>query len=110
METRDRVRIQHMLEAGQEALTFAEGRKRADLESNRMLAHALVGCLRIVGEAARQVSSETRQQYPAIPWRDIIGMRNRLVHEYFDINYDVIWQTVTAELPNLVEVLEQQEL
>ena len=66
-----------MLEAGQEALTFAEGRTRADLESNRMLAHALVGCLRIVGEAARQVSSETRQQYPAIPWRDIIGMRNQ---------------------------------
>ncbi len=110
METRDRVRIQHMLEAAKEALAFAHEKERDDIESNRILARALVECLRVVGVAARQVSIETRQQHPRVPWQDIIGMRNRLVHEYFDINYDVIWQTVTAELPNLVEVLEQQEL
>ncbi len=109
MDTLDRVRLGHMLEAGQEALTFAEGKTRADLESNRMLAHALVECLRIVGEAARQVSSETRQQYPAIPWRDIIGMRNLLVHEYFRIDHDIVWQTVTVELPALVHALEERQ-
>ena len=109
MDTLDRVRLEHMLEAAQEALTFAEGKTRADLESNRMLAHALVECLRIVGEAARQVPLETRQQYPAIPWRDIIGMRNLLVHEYFRIDHDVVWQTVTVELPALVHALEERQ-
>ena len=110
MDTPDRVRLQHMLEAAQEALSFAKGKTCADLESNRMLAHALVECLRVAGEAARQVSAETRQEYPAIPWRDVIGMRNLLVHEYFKIDYDVVWQTVKEDLPSLVEALEQQDL
>ena len=98
-----------MREAAQEALTFAEGKTRADLESNRMLAHALVGCLRIVGEAARQVSSKARQEFPAIPWRDIIGMGSRLEHEYFRIDNDIVWQTVTVELPALVHALEERQ-
>ena len=52
---------------------------------------------------------ETRQQYPAIPWRDIIGMRNLLVHEYFRIDHDIVWQTVTVELPALVHALEERQ-
>ena len=99
-----------MLEAAQEALTFARGKTRADLDSNRMLARALVDCLRIVGGAARQVSPETRQSHASLPWQDIIGMRNRLVHAYFDINLDVVWQTVMEDLPALVEALERQRL
>ena len=110
MKEPDHVRLQHMLEAAQEALEFAQGATREDLESNRMLAHALVDCLRIIGEAARQVSPDTRHDHPAIPWQEIIGMRNRLVHAYYDINYDVVWQTVKEDLPALVEALEQQEL
>jgi uncharacterized protein with HEPN domain len=110
MDTLDRVRLQHMLEAAQEALSFAKGKTRADLDSDRLLAHALVECLRVTGEAARQVSSETRQEYPAIPWRDAIGMRNQLVHEYFKIDYDIVWQTVREDLPALVQALEQEGL
>ena len=97
MAKNDHVRLQHMLEAAQEALEFAQGATREDLGANRMLAHALVACLGIVGEAARQVSLETRQPYPSVPWQDIVGMHNRLVHEYFDINFDVVWQTVAIE-------------
>ena len=110
MDKSDYVRLQHMLEAAQEAIEFAQGATREDLESNRMLAYALVGCLGIVGEAARQVSPETRDKHPAIPWQDMIGMRNRLVHAYYDINYGIVWQTVKEDLPALVEVLEQQGL
>ena len=110
METRDDVRLRHMLEAALEALEFARGATREDLDSNRVLAYALVRCLGIFGEAARQVSLETRQDHPAIPWQDIIGMRNRLVHAYYDINYDVVWQTVKDDLPPLIEALEQQRL
>lgn len=110
MDTSDRVRLQHMLEVTLEALDFAKGKTRADLESDRMLAHALVECLRVAGEAARQVSPDTRQEYPEIPWRDVIGMRNQLVNEYFKVDYDLVWQTVKEDLPSLVEVLERQEL
>ena len=110
MKRPDQVRLQHMLEAAQEALEFAHDATRDDLETNRMLAYALVRCLGVVGEAARQVTVETRQNYPAIPWQDIIGMRNRLVHAYYDINHDVVWQTVKEDLPSLVEALEQQDL
>ena len=109
MEIRDRVRLQHMLEAAEEAMEFVHGREREDLQTDLMLARALVASLGIVGEAARQVSQETRRQYPSVPWQDIVGMRNRLVHEYFDINYDVVWQTVKIELPKLVDALEQRE-
>ena len=99
-----------MLEAAQEALEFAHDATREDLESNRMLARALVQCLRLVGEAARQVSVETLHRHPAIPWPDIIGMHNRLEHANFDINDDIVWQTVKEDLPSLVEALERQEL
>ncbi len=107
MDKSDYVRLQHMLEAAQEAIEFAQGATREDLESNRMLAHAVVRCLGVVGEAARQVSPETRDKHPEIPWQDMIGMRNRLVHAYYDINYDIVWQTVNEDLPALVEALEQ---
>ena len=110
MDTRDRVRLQHMLDAAQEALTLARDKRHADVTSDRMLALALVACLSIVGEAAGQVSLETRQEYSAIPWRDVIGMRNLLVHEYFKIDYDIVWQTVKEDLPSLVEALEQEDL
>lgn len=110
MDTDDLFRVRHMLEAAQEALAFAEGKNRADLDSDRMLSRAIVECLRVAGEAAWQVSSETRQEYPAIPWREVIGMRNQLVHEYFKIDYDVVWQTLKKALPSLVETLEQQDL
>ncbi len=110
MDTDDRSRLRHMLEAAQEALAFAEGKNRADLDSDRMLARAIVECLRIAGEAARQVSPDSRQEYPAIPWREVIGMRNQLVHEYFKIDYDIVWQTVKEDLPLLVDALERQEL
>ena len=99
-----------MLEAATEAMEFAHGREREDLQTDLMLVRALMASLGIVGEAARQVSQETRRQYPSVPWQDIVGMRNRLVHAYYDINYDVVWQTVKEDLPALVEALEQQEL
>lgn len=71
-----------------------------------MLARALVNCIEIVGEAAARTSDETQLQYPQIPWRDIIGMRNRLIHGYFDIDLDRVWDTVVDDLPSLIDELE----
>ncbi len=101
MRKDDRVRIRHMLEAAQEAVTFVSGRARADLDQDRMLALALVRGIEIIGEAAAQMSSETRQKYPAIAWPNMVAMRNRMIHAYFDIDLDRVWDTVTEDLPPL---------
>jgi uncharacterized protein with HEPN domain len=97
----DRIRLRHMLEATREARGYVQGRSRADLDRESMLLRALVNCIGIVGEAASHISEETRIRMTGVPWRAIIGMRNRLVHGYFDINKDVVWTTVTHDLANL---------
>ena len=65
--------------------------------------HAIVRCMEIIGEAANQLSPETRELMAAVPWRGIISMRNRLVHAYFDINLDIVWEGVRNDLPALLE-------
>ena len=107
MKKADTIRLQHMLDAAREALSFAEGRKREDLNADRMLMHTLVRVVGIIGEAASKVSQEAREQMPNIEWRDVIGMRNRLVHVYFDINLDILWGTVIYDIPRLIEELEK---
>jgi uncharacterized protein with HEPN domain len=107
MEKDDRIRLQHMLDAANEALTFIQTRVRADLNIDRMLVLSLIRELEIIGEAASQVSRETRSQTSTIPWQDIIGMRNRLIHAYFDIDLDTLWSTIIKDLPALKAELEK---
>ncbi len=76
----DRVRLRHMLDAAREAQGYLEGKTREDLDRETMLYRALGNCIEIVGEAAAHVSVGTRASPPAIPWAQIVGMRNRLVH------------------------------
>jgi uncharacterized protein with HEPN domain len=102
----DAIRLRHMLDAAREAIGFARGRVRADLDGDRMLVLSLVKDIEIIGEAAYQISQSTRDQLRNIPWDDIIGMRHRLVHAYFDINLDILWRTVKDDLPALIAVLE----
>ncbi len=102
----DVARIRHMVSAAHEATAFCAGRTRQDLESDLMLSRAVVKSIEIVGEAASQVSTATRNQLTVIPWRDVITMRHRLVHAYFDIRFDIVWSTVYDDLPPLVAALE----
>jgi len=102
----DQHRIRHMLGAAQEAVAFAAGKTRADLDGDRVLSLALVKCIEIVGEAASAVSQESRDQHPEIPWRSIVAMRNRLIHGYFAIDLDRVWDTITDDLPPLVAALQ----
>jgi uncharacterized protein with HEPN domain len=101
----DVVRLQHMLDAALEAMEFAENRSRDDLATDRMLSRAIVHDIELVGEAASRVSPQTQEEYPAVPWASIIGMRNRLIHGYFDIDLDRVWDTVSDDLPPLVAQL-----
>lgn len=70
-----------------------------------MLVLSLVKSIEIIGEAANRVSHEVRQRYSTIPWQDIVAMRNRLIHAYYDVNLDILWDTITVELPQLVNEL-----
>ncbi len=99
-------RLKHILDACQEALKFIENQNKEDLQHNRMLALALVKELEIIGEAANNISMDCQLRYPDVPWKDMIGMRNRLVHAYFGINYDIVWRTVTESLPVLLVDVE----
>ncbi len=95
-----------MLDAACDAIEFTEGRSRGDLGKDRMLALSLVKLIEIVGEAASRVSPKTQAAHPEIPWPDIVGMRNRLIHAYYDIDLDRVWDTVIDDLPPLIEDLE----
>jgi uncharacterized protein with HEPN domain len=103
MNPRDRVRLQHLVDALNSAIRFVQGRERDDLDTDEMLLFALVRAIEIAGEAASQVTAETRARLPDLPWSSIVGMRNRLVHAYFDINRDILWTTVTEAAPLLAE-------
>jgi uncharacterized protein with HEPN domain len=96
-----------MIDAANEALSFVAGKPKSELENNRTLMLAIVKSIEIVGEAAGKISRDVKAQSPEIPWSDIVAMRNRLIHSYFDVNIKIVWQTVTEELPPLVIQLEK---
>jgi uncharacterized protein with HEPN domain len=108
MHRQDEVRIKHMLDAATEAVAFSKGASRKQLESDRMLSLSLVRLLEVIGEAAQGVSQEGRQANQNIPWEQMVGMRNRLIHGYFDIDLDIVWQTVTQDLPALIARLKDR--
>ena len=107
MRKDDRIRLQHMLDAANEALGFIQDKTRSDLEKDRKLVLSLVKELEIIGEATGKVSADVRSQNNTIPWQDISGMRNRLIHAYFDVDLDTVWSTVTKDLPFLKSELEK---
>jgi uncharacterized protein with HEPN domain len=109
MRPEDRVRWGHMIEAAEDALRFVAGRRREDMETDRMLAFAIVRALEIVGEAASRISEDTRAAYAEIPWAAITGMRNRLVRAYFEIDTDIVWVAVTREVPALLAQLQSMK-
>jgi uncharacterized protein with HEPN domain len=95
-----------MLAYAKEAVDLMRNRTRADLDTDRALGLAILRCVEIVGEAASQIPVALRRRNPKIPWRQIIGMRNRLSHCYDIVDYDIVWSTVTQDLPLLVAELE----
>jgi uncharacterized protein with HEPN domain len=96
-----------MLTAARDARAFALGKSESDLPRDKQLTLALLKCVEIVGEAAARVGEDTRAKYPSLPWADMVGMRNRLVHVYFDIDLSLLWTTVTDDLPPLIRELEK---
>ena len=81
-------------------------RERTDLDSDLILAAALERFIEVIGEAASKVSSATQEASAQIPWREIVGMRNRLVHGYASVDHDVVWDVVSGDLVEIIETLE----
>jgi uncharacterized protein with HEPN domain len=81
-------------------------RHRPDLTSDSMLAMALTRCLEVLGEAASKLSDEVRLEFPDIPFAKMISIGKRLIHAYFDVDLDIVWTTVSEDLPSLLPVLE----
>ena len=107
MPVDDLSRLRHMLESALEAVSYIEARSRGDLDSDRMLVHSLVRCVEILGEAASRVSADKRSELSDIPWPDIVSMRNRLIHGYFDIDLNRVWDTIVDDLPPLIVSLQK---
>ncbi len=107
MSTLDnKARLLHILNAASKAVKLVENKSFKELEDDEVLTLALVKLIEIVGEASSRLSKEFQAEHPEIPWSGIIGMRNRLVHAYFDINLKVVWQTTEEDLPALIEQLK----
>ena len=107
MQWEDEIRLRHMLDAAKEAVEFSDGRTREELDHDRMLVLALVKSIEIVGEAATKISPETRSLLPSVPWPAVVTMRHRLIHAYYDMDLDRVWDTVTEDLPPLIMALEK---
>lgn len=96
-----------MLDHAREALAVTAGRTQADFEHDRLLNLAVVRLLEIVGEAANHVSEEGRSLVPGVPWGQVVGFRNRVIHGYGDVDLDIVWSIVQHDLPRLVSQLQE---
>jgi len=107
MPVSDSVRIRHILDAARQATAFIRGRSRRDLDTDQMLNLSLIRLLEVIGEAARGVSDPLREAHPEVAWKKMTGLRDRLIHGYFDVNLDIVWETVTQDLPSLIATVEK---
>ncbi len=107
MQKDDAVYVGHMLDMARQARELVAGRTRADYDADVTLRLALAHLVQNIGEAARRVSPQLQKAHPDIPWRNIVGIRHKVVHDYFYVDYDIIWDVVTADLPGLMSRLEQ---
>ena len=94
-----------MVEYATYACEFTQDRAASDVSADRQLAFSLVRALTVFGEAAAQVSRDLRAEHPEVPWREIVGMRNILVHGYTRVDYELLWEVTTERLPALIAQL-----
>lgn len=99
--------VQDILEAIIEVKVFTQRMESADFASDKKTINAVVRSLEVMGEAAKKIPDDVRQKYPDIPWRSMAGMRDKLIHEYFGIDLDIVWEVVSVELPPLKPLVQQ---
>ena len=103
----DSMRFKHILDMSYSVVTMVKGHTRQDIDTDEKLRMAVLYALIIIGEAASYISDSFKEKHSDIPWKKITGMRNRVVHGYFDTDLDIVWEAVTRNIPNLIEQLEK---
>ena len=103
----DSVYLRHILDAISQVDIYITGQSRSDFHSNRLLQDGVIRQIEIIGEAAKRISEERRNQAPAIPWKDLFGMRNKLIHQYFGVDAETVWLTAVEDLPELKTELQK---
>jgi uncharacterized protein with HEPN domain len=105
---RDRFFIKHILDEINTIEHFVDSIAFEEFIIDEKTKHAVERSLEIIGEAAKNVSEKTRTLYPNIPWRDIAGLRDKIAHHYFDVDYNTLWDVIKYDLLTLKEVLEKE--
>ena len=103
----DTVYVGHMLDSARAAAGKAQGLDRAAFDDDENLRLALAHLIQTIGEAARRVSDDFRRSHSEIPWKAIIGMRHKVVHDYLHVDFDIVWDVVTTDLPTLIVALDE---
>ena len=101
------VRLLHMRDYIRKAMAAVKGKTRHSLEEDEILCLALTHLIELVGEAANKFPREKQKDYPQIPWSKIISMRNRLIHGYDSVDYDILWEAITKNFPPVLAELEK---
>lgn len=107
MSKSDFIYIEHIIDSGNKIITFLEDKTKEEFDSDEKLRLAVIHLLQIIGEAAGRISIEFCNKHPEIPWKAIIGMRNKVVHDYLGVDENIVWDTATNELPQLINKLEK---
>jgi uncharacterized protein with HEPN domain len=105
-ERRDKDFLMDIREAINRVITFTTGMSYAAFLTDLKTQDAVIRNMEIIGEAAKNLSHVLRTKYPAIPWKSMAGMRDRLIHHYFGVNLDIVWQIAVSELPKVDSQLE----
>jgi uncharacterized protein with HEPN domain len=103
----DTTRLRHMLDHASEAVDMVRGRLRPDLDRDRQFRLALTHLVEIVGEAAAHISEPFRHAHADVPWTTIVGVRNRLIHGYSQVDLGLLWDIVTIDLPPLIVKIQE---
>jgi uncharacterized protein with HEPN domain len=108
MSRRDpRVTLSQMLDSAREARALVQKKSRTDLDRERTLELSVIRLLEVIGEAATRLPGEVQENHPDVPWASIVGLRNRLIHGYDDVDLDVVWMILTDDLPVLIGRLQE---
>jgi uncharacterized protein with HEPN domain len=107
MVNKDLIRLRHMSDSAIAILAFIQGKSRENLDTDRLLLSGILRELEILGEAAGKISQQTKDAFPEFPWKQMIGMRNRLIHAYFDVDHDIVWKTIKDFLPSFTITLSK---
>ena len=99
--------VQDMLEAADKVASFISGMTQDQFLADEKTQYAVVRALEVIGEAAKKVPLAFRQEHPQVPWREVVGMRDKLIHDYFGVNVVVVWKTATEDAPNIASALRE---